>query len=59
MRRPHAEAHHAEPFLDDLVAEAVPHLEILQGLSVRDIQSFSQGQLEALRSSGSSSRSWR
>ncbi len=48
MRRPRNEADHDEPFLDDLVSEALPHLNTLGNQSVRDVENLSPDRYGAL-----------
>jgi hypothetical protein len=48
MRRPRSEAVHAPPYLEDLLAEAWPHLEDMGNLSVREIKTAAPQQIKAL-----------
>ena len=48
MRRPQSEATHAAPYLEDLLTEAWPHLKVIEGLSVRNMEEASQAQHDAL-----------
>jgi GrpB-like predicted nucleotidyltransferase (UPF0157 family)/mannose-6-phosphate isomerase-like protein (cupin superfamily) len=48
MRRPKAEASHEPPYIEDLLDEAVPHLEALGDLTVTDLALATPDQINAL-----------
>jgi hypothetical protein len=48
MRRPRNEAVHTAPYLEDLLAEAWPHLKDMENLSVREIKMATPQQINAL-----------
>ncbi len=48
MRRPRNEATHQAPFLEDLVAQALPYVESLNRTTIRDAIDFEPYQIEAL-----------
>ena len=48
MRRPKAEAKHDPPYIEDLIAEATPHLEALGDLTLTDIALATPDQINAL-----------
>ncbi|MFN2228667.1 MAG: hypothetical protein ACK2VA_02760 [Anaerolineae bacterium] len=49
MRRPRAEAEHDPPYLEDLIAEAQPHLDLVGDLTVRTLVNVEPLQQSALR----------
>ena len=48
MRRPQREADHQPPYLENLIDEALPHIQSLGTGSVRDLPGFTQTQIESL-----------
>jgi hypothetical protein len=48
MRRTQAENRHDPPFLEDIIAQALPHLNILQDFEIRYDSSFSKQNCESL-----------
>ena len=48
MRRPKAEAKHDPPYIEDLIAEATPHLEALGDLTLTDLALATPDQINAL-----------
>lgn len=49
MRRPRDEGKHDPPYLEDLIAQARPHLDMVRDLTVRDLHSMGPAGVEALR----------
>jgi hypothetical protein len=49
MRRSRDEGRHDPPFLEDLIAQAQPHLDLVSDLTVRDVQGIGPPQEEAIR----------
>jgi hypothetical protein len=48
MRRPRADALHEPPYIEDLIHEAVPHLEVLGNVTVTDLAPGSPEHIDAL-----------
>ncbi|MCY2928394.1 MAG: hypothetical protein NTV86_02660 [Planctomycetota bacterium] len=48
MRRPRSEAQHAPPFLDDLIEEAEPHLQIVRNLTLVNMHRRTESQVGSL-----------
>jgi hypothetical protein len=48
MRRPQREANHHSPYLEDLIEEALPRIQMVGTGSVRDLAEFTPAQIESL-----------
>jgi hypothetical protein len=49
MRRPRGEGKHDPPFLEDLIAQARPHLGLIRGLTIRDVRNMGSPEEQAVR----------